>query len=88
MRRSDGSAGPAGGDPVAAESVLGLPEVRPSLLDDLPHAARRRGRRPASRSCDSGTGYGSTRGSAATSTTGKTRSPITSRQARHEYQSQ
>jgi hypothetical protein len=33
---------------VAAESVLGMSEVRPPLLDDLPHAARRYGRRTTS----------------------------------------
>ena len=35
MRRSDGSAGSAARHAVAAESILGLPEVRPTLLDNV-----------------------------------------------------
>ena len=41
---------------MAAESVLGMSEVRPPLLDDLPHAARRRSRRTGrhARPCKTG----------------------------------
>ena len=41
---------------MAAESVLGLSEVRPPLLDHLPHAARRHRRRTGchARRCETG----------------------------------
>jgi phosphopantothenoylcysteine synthetase/decarboxylase len=41
---------------VAAESVLGVSEVRPPLLDHLPHTARRRRRRTGchARPCETG----------------------------------
>ena len=41
---------------MATESVLGMSEVRPALLDDLSHTARRRRRRTGShaRRCETG----------------------------------
>jgi hypothetical protein len=38
--RTDGFERSTSGNAVAAESVLGVPEVRPSLLDDLYHSTR------------------------------------------------
>lgn len=52
---------------MAAESVLGLPEMRPPLLDDVSHATRRRSRRG--------------RGTICTRCSRETRSRINSRQA-------
>jgi hypothetical protein len=41
LRRSNGFARSAAGHSLAAQPVLGMPEVRPPLLDNLPHAAWR-----------------------------------------------
>jgi len=40
MRRSDGFERSPSWYALAAKSVLGVPEVRPPLLDDIPHSTR------------------------------------------------
>ena len=50
MWRTDGFERPGAGNALAAEPVLGLPEMQPSLLDDVSVAAGRcTGRRAAPR---------------------------------------
>jgi hypothetical protein len=39
MWRTNGFERPAAGNALAAKPVLGLPEVQPALLDDVPHTA-------------------------------------------------
>jgi hypothetical protein len=54
VRRPDGLARSGARNPVATEPVLGLSEVRPALLDNLPHPARCRSPLPGRRSQTAG----------------------------------